>query len=101
MLRFLGEAEGRLAEREAPLAVAWSTRFERARPVRDFPSYIGENFAIRAHLPALLALGDLYEVAAVCTTRMESAQEAAGRFGVPRAFGGRRLRCRCCVKSRA
>jgi predicted dehydrogenase len=47
-----------------------------------------ENFAIRAHLPALLALGDLYEVAAVCTTRMESAQEAADRFGVPRAFDG-------------
>ncbi len=45
-----------------------------------------ENFAIRAHLPALLALGDLYEVAAVCTTRMESAQEAATRFGVANAF---------------
>jgi predicted dehydrogenase len=46
-----------------------------------------ENFAIRAHLPALLALGDLYEVAAVCTTRTESAREAADRFGVARAFG--------------
>jgi predicted dehydrogenase len=45
-----------------------------------------ENFAIRAHLPALLALSDLYEVAAVCTTRMESAQEAARRFGVAGAF---------------
>lgn len=45
-----------------------------------------ENFAIRAHLPALLALDDLYEVAAVCTTRLESAQEAAGRFGIAGAF---------------
>jgi hypothetical protein len=43
VLRFLGEADGRLAEREAPLAVAWSTRFERARPVREFPSYIGQR----------------------------------------------------------
>jgi hypothetical protein len=43
VLRFLGEADGRLAEREAPLAVAWSTRFERSRPVREFPSYIGQR----------------------------------------------------------
>ena len=45
-----------------------------------------ENFAIRAHLPALKALDDRYEVAAVCTTRMESAEEAAKRFDVPNAF---------------
>lgn len=42
-LRFLGEVDGRIAEREAPLAVAWSTRFERARPVREFPSYVGQR----------------------------------------------------------
>ena len=45
-----------------------------------------ENFAVRAHLPALKALKDLFEVAAVCTTRMESAGEAAKRFDVPNAF---------------
>jgi hypothetical protein len=42
-LRFLGEADGRLTEREAALAVAWSTRFERSRPVREFPSYVGQR----------------------------------------------------------
>jgi predicted dehydrogenase len=45
-----------------------------------------ENFAIRAHLPALKALDDRYEVAAICTTRMDSAREAADRFGVVHAF---------------
>ena len=45
-----------------------------------------ENFAIRAHLPALKALDDRYEVAAICTTRMDSAREAADRFGVRHAF---------------
>src|SRR5579862_6518813 len=45
-----------------------------------------ERFAIRAHLPALKHLCDLYEVAATCTTRMESATAAAQRFGVPHAF---------------
>jgi len=42
-LRFLGEADGRLAEQRAPLAVAWSTRFEHVRPVREFPSYQGQR----------------------------------------------------------
>lgn len=42
-LRFLGEAGGRLAERKVPLADAWSTRFERVRPVREFPSYPGRR----------------------------------------------------------
>jgi predicted dehydrogenase len=45
-----------------------------------------ERFAIRAHLPALKALSDLYEVAAVCTTRMETANAAARHFDVPHAF---------------
>src|SRR5205085_11202370 len=47
-----------------------------------------ERFAIRAHLPALKALSDLYEVAAVCTTRMETATAAARHFDVPHAFDG-------------
>ena len=45
-----------------------------------------ERFAIRAHLPALKKLSDLYELVAVCTTKMETATETARQFGVPRAF---------------
>ena len=45
-----------------------------------------ERFAIRAHLPALKNLHDLYDVVAVCTTRMETANETARRFDVPHAF---------------
>ena len=36
----------------------------------------------RAHLPALKALPE-FEVVAVCTTRMETAQETARHFGIP------------------
>jgi len=45
-----------------------------------------ERFTIRAHLPALKALSDLYEPVAVCTTRMESASATARHFEVPHAF---------------
>ena len=45
-----------------------------------------ERWAVRAHLPALKALPDLFETVAVCTTRMETANAAAQKFGVPRAF---------------
>jgi predicted dehydrogenase len=45
-----------------------------------------ERFAIRAHLPALKKLSDLYDVVAVCTTRMETASETARQFDVPHAF---------------
>lgn len=45
-----------------------------------------ERWAVRAHLPALKALPDLYELHAVCTTRMETATAAARHFGVARAF---------------
>jgi len=45
-----------------------------------------ERFAIRAHLPALQKLSDLYDVVAVCTTKMETASETARQFGVPHAF---------------
>src|SRR4051812_22468980 len=45
-----------------------------------------ERFAVRAHLPALKALSDLYDVSATCTTRMESAIATARRFEVPHAF---------------
>src|SRR5258706_13569637 len=45
-----------------------------------------ERFTIRAHLPALKALADLYEPVAVCTTRMESANATARHFQIPHAF---------------
>ncbi len=45
-----------------------------------------ERWAVRAHLPALKAMPDVYEVIAVCTTRMETANTAAKHFGVPHAF---------------
>jgi predicted dehydrogenase len=45
-----------------------------------------EGWAARAHLPALKALPEIYEVAAVCTTRMETARAAAEHFSVPQAF---------------
>ena len=45
-----------------------------------------ERFAIRAHIPALKALPELYEVVAACTTRMESASATAQRFQLPHAF---------------
>jgi predicted dehydrogenase len=44
-----------------------------------------ERWAVRAHCPALKALSDLYELYAVCTTRMETARAAADHFDVPHA----------------
>ena len=45
-----------------------------------------ERWAIRAHLPALKALSDRFEVIALCTTRMDTASIAARHFAVPHAF---------------
>jgi predicted dehydrogenase len=45
-----------------------------------------ERFSIRAHLPALKALPELYEVVAACTTRMETANATAQRFNLPHAY---------------
>jgi predicted dehydrogenase len=45
-----------------------------------------EGWAVRAHVPALQALPDLFEVVAVCTTRMETARASAEHFGVPHAY---------------
>ena len=45
-----------------------------------------ERFSIRAHLPALKALSDEFEVVAACTTRMESASATARRFELPHAY---------------
>lgn len=45
-----------------------------------------EGWAVRTHLPALKALPELFEVNAVCTTRLETARAAAAQFSVPNAF---------------
>ena len=45
-----------------------------------------EGWAVRTHLPALKALPELFEVTAVCTTRLETARTAAAHFSVPHAF---------------
>ena len=53
---------------------------------------IGANvngWAGRAHMPALAAGVPGVELVAVCTTRQESADEAAKKFGVPLAFSDR------------
>jgi predicted dehydrogenase len=43
------------------------------------------GFASIAHIPALRALPE-FEIAAVCTTRQETADAAARHYGVPLAF---------------
>lgn len=45
-----------------------------------------QRFAVRAHLPALRALPDQFEIVAVCTTSMPTARAAADYFHVPHAF---------------
>src|SRR3712207_3319972 len=45
----------------------------------------GAGWAPIAHFPALRTLPD-YEIAALCTTRPETAAAASQRYGVPRAF---------------
>ena len=45
-----------------------------------------ERFSVRAHIPALKALPEHYEVVAACTTRMETAVATARRFQLPHAF---------------
>jgi predicted dehydrogenase len=43
------------------------------------------------HLPAIRALNDQYEITAVCNSSQASADEAAKKFGIPRAFCDARL----------
>src|SRR5689334_5621553 len=45
----------------------------------------GQGWAPLAHFPALRALPEI-EIAALCTTREETARAAAERYGVPRAY---------------
>ena len=46
---------------------------------------VSKGWAHRSHLPALLASPE-FELTAVCTTRQESAEESAARFGARLAF---------------
>jgi predicted dehydrogenase len=48
------------------------------------------GWAMRAHIPALRALGEQYEITAVGTSRIESARAAAEHFGVRHAFADAR-----------
>jgi predicted dehydrogenase len=47
---------------------------------------ISANWGAIAHLPAWRLQGDDVEVTAICTSRQESAEAAAARFGVERPF---------------
>jgi predicted dehydrogenase len=46
----------------------------------------GRGWAARAHVPALRALSDSYEIVGVANTSLASAQRAAAALGLPRAF---------------
>jgi predicted dehydrogenase len=46
----------------------------------------GRSWAARAHIPALRALSDSYEIVGVANTNLASAQRAAAATGLPRAF---------------
>lgn len=52
----------------------------------------GQGWAPLAHFPALRALPE-YEIAALCTTREETARAAAARYGVPDAMHDYRAFC--------
>src|SRR4051794_4322426 len=45
----------------------------------------GATWAARTHMPALATLGE-YQLAAVCTTRQESAEAAAKEYEADRAY---------------
>jgi len=46
-----------------------------------------KSWAAEAHVPALRALSDRYEITAVSTRRQETADASAAKFGVAHAFG--------------
>jgi predicted dehydrogenase len=46
----------------------------------------GRSWAARAHVPALRALADDYEIVGVANTSRDSAEAAAATCGIPRAF---------------
>src|SRR5207253_2532379 len=69
-----------------------ATENDRAKRIRV--GIIGANpdrgWATHAHIPALRSLGDDFEITALSTTRRESADAAAKRFGVPAVFDNHR-----------
>jgi predicted dehydrogenase len=48
----------------------------------------GRSWAARAHIPALRALSDTFEIAGVANTSKASAEAAAAAMGLPRAYAG-------------
>jgi predicted dehydrogenase len=46
----------------------------------------GRGWAIRAHIPALRALSETFDIVGVANTSRASAEEAAAATGIPRAF---------------
>src|SRR5690349_17931423 len=46
----------------------------------------GRSWAARAHVPALRALADRFEIAGVANTSKASAEAAAAAMGIPRAY---------------
>ncbi|AZO66806.1 Gfo/Idh/MocA family oxidoreductase [Mesorhizobium mediterraneum] len=46
----------------------------------------GRSWAARAHIPALNALSESFEIVGVANTNLASAEKAAGATGLPRAF---------------
>jgi predicted dehydrogenase len=46
----------------------------------------GRSWAARAHIPALRALSESYEIVGVANTSLASAEQAAAATGLPRAF---------------
>ena len=53
------------------------------------------SWAAVAHIPALRALADDYEIVALSTTRQESADASASRYGVANAFDSAEKLCAC------
>jgi predicted dehydrogenase len=49
-------------------------------------AYVDRGWATAAHIPALHALSDDFELAGVANTSLASARAAAAAFGLPRAF---------------
>ena len=48
----------------------------------------GRSWAARAHIPALRALPESFEIVGVANTSLASAQKAAAEMGLPKAFAG-------------
>ncbi|MQP68614.1 gfo/Idh/MocA family oxidoreductase [Niveispirillum sp. SYP-B3756] len=56
---------------------------------------VGRSWAALAHVPALKGLSDRFEIAAVSTTRQESAAAAAADIGIERGYSNAEQLIRC------